>query len=149
MYRQLTFFGLERIRLTLPRMLMTALWIDSGGWVALQLHRWFGFIGYIVGFPLGFFAAVFVTLAILIGRIALLYPFPLCRMGQCHGFGQYVWMRGTIYGYERGGRYRYGCECSDEYVRRGRKFLSVLADGTEVPLKKLVGFRKWAHDVIA
>lgn len=102
--------------------------------------------GYLVGFPLGFFAAIFVTWAALIGRIALLYPFPLCRMGQCQGFGQYVWMRGTIYGYEGSGTYRYRCKCGDEYVRRGRKFMYVPIDGSEVPYKKVVGFQKWADD---
>lgn len=126
---------------------MITLWIDSGAWLGLKLHRWVGFTGYLVGFPLGSFLAIFVTWAVLLGRIALLYPFPLCQMGQCRGFGQYVWMRGTIYGYERGGRYRYRCKCGDEYVRRGKRFMHVLANGTEAPYKKLIGFRKWEDDV--
>jgi hypothetical protein len=100
-----------------------------------------------VGFPLGFSGAVLATWAILLGRIVLLFPFPICREGKCRGLNGYVWKKGTLYGSKKGGLYRYRCRCGREYVRKGRKFMEVGSEGVAQPYKKLTGFREWTDDV--
>jgi len=133
--------------LTLPRLLLWTLWIFCGLVLATALLSIFFVVGYIVGFPLGFSGAFLATWAVLLGRILLLFPFPTCKDGKCRGLKGYVWEKGTVYGWERGGLYRYRCRCAREYVRKGRKFMEVGSDGVTLPHKKLAGFREWVDDV--
>src|SRR5712692_4443927 len=43
---------------------------------------------------------------VLVGRLRLFFPFPLCRQGKCYRFGRdYVWRLGTLFGYEGKGIY--------------------------------------------
>lgn len=91
-------------------------------------------------------AVLILVWLILLGRILLFFPFPTCRKGKCHSIGDYVWYVGSIYGRVRWGVYHYRCRCGDEYIRKGRKFMEVLPDGTKRSYKQLVGFRKWADD---
>ena len=135
------------MRLTLPRLLVTALWMFCGALLALEFHRSLGASGYIVGFVVGFAGSFLLTWGVLLGRILLLFPFPICRQGKCRGLGAFVWKRGTIYGWEGEGSYRYKCKCGDQYIRRGGQFIQVLPGGKEQPYKKLVSFRTWADEV--
>jgi hypothetical protein len=133
--------------LTVPRLLVTTLWVLCGWALSMALRPFLGAVAYFVGFPLGFSGAVVVTWAVLLGRILLLFPFPTCGRGKCNSIKQYKWRSGTIYGWEKGGRYRYRCRCGREYVRKGRRFMEVGPNGAMLPYKKLVGFREWADDV--
>jgi hypothetical protein len=134
------------MRLSLPKLLVTAFWILCAEAVAINLHRSMGTLGYIVGFAAGFGAAFVLTWGLVVGRILLLFPFPACRQGKCRGFQQFAWKRGTIRGWEGWGVYRYQCRCGDQYIRRGRRFRQILPDGKELPYKRLIGFRTWESD---
>jgi hypothetical protein len=132
------------MRLNFPKLLVTAFWILCGAVLAIQLRRAWGIAGYIVGFPVGFTGALMLTWAVLVGRILVLFPLPVCRRGKCRGFRQYTWRKGTIRGWEEWGVYLYRCKCGDLYIRRGRQFIQLLPDGKERPYKKLVAFQTWA-----
>jgi hypothetical protein len=132
------------MRLNLPKLLITTFWIIFAAALGHELHRSWGAVGYIVGFPAGFAGAFMLTWAVIVGRILVLYPFPVCRQGKCRGFRQFAWRLGTIHGWEEWGLHRYRCQCGDQYIRRGRRFNQLLPDGKELPYKRLVGFRTWA-----
>lgn len=141
------------MRLTLPRMLVTTLWMLAGAFLAIQLHRFwivngfdFGPAAYVVGFVVGFAGAVVLTWAIIRVRVHVFFSYPTCRQGLCSGIECYAWPKGTIYGRVRGG-YLYRCKCGEQYIRDGRKFMSVGPEGARMPYKKLIGFHKWADDV--
>ena len=134
------------MRLTLPRFLGATFWIFCGTELAIFLGKSWSVLGYTVGFLVGSIGAFTLTWAILLGHILLFFPFPTCRQGRCNCIADYVWKKGTIYGWEKGGVYRYRCKCKDQYIRHGKKFMEVLPDGTRRSYKKLVGFRKWADE---
>jgi hypothetical protein len=136
------------MKLTLPRFLVATSWFLCGAlfWVALK--RPWGVPGFYVAAIVGGIVGMFLTWAVLWGRLLLLFPLPLCRQGKCRSIGRdYVWRLGTIYGFEGEGVYRYKCACGDQYVRQGKKFMELLGNGTTRPYKRLVGFRHWADDV--
>jgi len=136
------------MRLNLPKLLVTTFWGLSGGALAIEMGRsWgWGVPGYIVGSVAGFAGALALTWAVVVGRIRVLFPFPVCCQGKCRDFRQFSWRSGTIHGWEEWGVYLYKCECGDLYIRRGRRFLHSVRKGEERPYKKLVGFRTWADD---
>jgi|SRR5580658_5407114 hypothetical protein len=136
------------MRLTLPRLLGWAFWIICGTLLGLALERTWGKLGFFVGFVVGMMGGVIVLWAVLLGRLLLWFPLPICRRGRCHRFGKdYEWRSGTIYGWEGKGLYLYVCKCGDKYIRRAGRFMEVLPDGTRRPYQKLVGFRRWADDL--
>lgn len=132
--------------LTLPRLLGTAVWIACGVILSSLLGRAWGIFGYAVGFLAGFSGAFLLTWLILVTLSVLLKPWPECQRGKCRTFRGYVWKRGSIYGWEKGGIFRYRCKCGDEYVRKGDRFLQVLSDGTMHPYKRYER-GKWVDDV--
>jgi hypothetical protein len=103
--------------------------------------------GHVLGFLAGFSGAFLLTWLVVLTRNLLLMPFPECRRGKCHTYRDYVWRRGTLYGWEKGGLFRYRCKCGDEYVRDGNKFLQVLSDGTTHSYKKYERGKKWVDDM--
>ena len=131
--------------MTLPRLLVTVIWIASGAAISSVLGRLWGGSGYVLGFLAGILCAFLLTWLIVLSRNLLLMPFPVCRQGRCHSFKDYVRKRGTIYGWEKGGIFRYRCKCGDEYVRDGNRFLQVLSDGATRPYRKYQG-GKWMND---
>lgn len=134
-------------QMTLPRLIVTAIWMACGVVLSSRLGRIWGTFGYVCGFLAGFVIVSCVTWAIVLSRNLLLMPFPACRHGKCRTFRDYVWKRGTIYGWEKGGIFRYRCRCGDEYIRDGNRFLEVLSDGTTRPYKKHQRGNKWVDDV--
>ena len=122
--------------LTLPRLLVTAIWIASGVAISSLLGRIWGTSGYVLGFLAGILSAFILTWLTVLSRNVLLLPFPICRRGKCQGRRGYVWKRGSIYGREQGGIFRYRCKCGDEYIRDGNRFMEVLSDGTTRPYKR-------------
>ena len=133
--------------LTVPRLLIAMFWSLCGGLLWLAIRRPWGKTGYWVFAFFGLAAGLIIIRPVLIGRLRLLFPFPLCRRGKCYRFGQdYVWRLGTLFGYEGKGIYLYGCRCGDMYIREGKRFMALLPDDTTLPYKKLVGFRKWEDD---
>lgn len=133
--------------LTLPRLIVTAIWIASGVVLSSLLGRAWGTFGYVFGFLVGVVIVILLTWIIILSRNLLLMPFPVCRSGKCRTFRDYTWKRGTLYGREKGGIFRYRCRCGDEYIRDGRRFLQVLSDGTTRPYKKYEGGNQWVDDV--
>ena len=135
------------MRLTLPRLFGWAFCFVCGGFLGLALRSSWGWTGFVVGFLLGTSAGICVLWGVLLGRLLVFFPLPICRQGKCRGLGKdFVWETGTIYGYQGKGVYRYKCGCGDQYVRRGNRFMEFLSDGTTRPYKKLVGLRKWADE---
>lgn len=133
--------------LTLPSLLIATFWCLCGGLLWLAIRRPWGKTGYWIFAFFGLAAGLIITRAVLIGRLRLFFPFPLCRQGKCYRFGQdYVWRLGTLFGYEGKGIYLYRCRCGDMYIREGKRFMALLPDDTTLPYKKLVGFRRWEDD---
>lgn len=122
--------------LTLPRLIVTVTWMASGVVLCSLLGRKWGGAGCVLGFLTGISGAFLLTWLLLASRNLLLMPFPKCRRGKCQSYRDYVWKRGTIFGWETGGRYRYRCKCGDEYLRDGNRFQQVMSDGTTVSYKK-------------
>jgi hypothetical protein len=88
--------------LTLPRLLLVTSWALFGAltWDAFQ-KPW-GRIGYGVFNLLGIISGFLITRAVLVGRLRVFFPLPLCRRRRCHTLGRdYVWRLGTLFGYER------------------------------------------------
>jgi hypothetical protein len=135
------------MQITLPRLLAIVFWMSVGVLLANQLPRSWGLVGHVVGFAIGFAGAVVLTWAIVVGRILVFMPYPICRQGRCSSMKEYSWPKGTVYGKTNSGEYRYRCKCGDQYIRDGRRFMAVGHDGAKLPYKKLVGFHKWADDV--
>jgi hypothetical protein len=132
--------------MSLPRFLVTTSWVLCGFLLATHLQSW-GAVWVIIGFLTGGTVAFIITWFLLLGRLLLFFPLPICRNGKCSRFGKdYVWKKGTIYGWEKWGKYRYKCKCGDQYVRQATKFMIVASDGSIHPYKKLVGFRHWEDD---
>jgi len=133
--------------LTLPRLLMVSLWFACGAIFGLAFERHWGHPGLYLGWIVGTLSGMAVTWALLLTRLLFLFPLPPCKQGRCTRIGKdYVWKRGRILGYEGNGVYLYKCNCGDQYLRQGKKFLELLPDGTSRPFKRLVGFRKWGDD---
>lgn len=116
-----------------------------GAILSILFGRASGVFGYMIGFLAGFSGAFLLTWVILVTLNVLLKPWPECRSGQCRTFRGYVWKRNSIYGWEKGGIFRYRCKCGDEYVRDGNRFLQVLSDGTTRPYKRYED-GKWVDD---
>ena len=138
-------FG-EHDMLTLPRLFLVTFFIGGGVLVSSQTGRFFGTLGYCVGF----FFGVFVTFCLFLlfvqlfrGFVVLFFPCPTCRRGSCRSYGDYVWRVGSFYGYEKWRVWRFKCRCDDQYIFDGIILKEVLPNGTTKPYKKLVGFRKW------
>jgi hypothetical protein len=135
--------------LTLPRLLIVIFWSDGGAFLWSTLRKPLGQPGVWAFGILGFVVGLIITRAVLVGRLRLFFPLPLCRQGKCYRFGQdYVWRLGTLFGYETKGIYLYRCRCGDTYIREGKRFMALLPDDTTRPYKKLVGFRKWEDDSV-
>ncbi len=134
--------------LTLPRLLLVTSWALCGALTWLAFQKPWGRIGYGVSNLLGIIVGFLITRAIVVGRLRLFFPLPLCRRGKCHTLGRdYVWRLGTLFGYETKGNYLHKCACGDMYVRKGTRFMELLPDDTRRPYKRLVGFRKWVDDL--
>lgn len=133
------------MKLTLPRFLVTTSWIFCGVALGFLLGQSWGVAGFSIGLILGIAIAFLLTWLVLLGRLLVFFPFPPCAHGKCHRFRDFYWRKGTIYGWE-GGVYRYKCRCGDEYIRRGRMWMKVLANDSTQPYKRLIGFRRWADD---
>lgn len=131
--------------MTLPRLIITGVWIGAGVSLASYCGNSWGAFGYAVGFAVGLGVAITLTWLFFLGRILVFFPFPICRNGKCRSIRDYVWKKGTVYGWE-GGVYQYKCRCGERYVRKRRQFLEVLPDGTIRPYKKLTRFRRWTDD---
>jgi hypothetical protein len=131
--------------MTVPRLIVTTLWIAAGAILSSVFGRTWGTFGYVLGFLIGACGAFLLTWLIVLSRNLLLKPFPECRNGKCRSYRDYTWRKGTIYGREKGGIFRYRCKCGDEYIREGNRFLQVLSDGTTRPYKKYEG-KKWTND---
>ena len=112
-----------------------------------------------ISFPIVFLALCLITWTVLLSRLLLFFPFPMCQKGKCHSIDDYSWSMGSYFGKMRWGVYWYKCQCGDEYLRRGKRFMKFIPEvvvppspwfninkGTTRPYKKLVGFRKWADD---
>jgi hypothetical protein len=133
--------------MTIGMLLLGIICCTCGFVLADLLGKLLGFPGYITGFITGIGTAYFIFWAVLVGRLQIFFPLPLCRHGKCEGYNDYYWKTGTICGWEWWGIYRYRCKCAnDEYIRKGRQFMLVLPDGATVPFRKLYGFRKWKED---
>jgi hypothetical protein len=133
--------------LTLPRLLLMTFWSLCGVSLWSLLHKPLGQFGQWVFGLLGFFVGLFVTWAILKGRILGLFPFPVCQQGRCSRMARdYVWRLGTLFGYEGKGMYLYRCGCGDMYLREGKRFMRLAENDILTPYKRLVAFRRWADD---
>lgn len=117
-----------------------------GAMLAGFAEKSFGAVGFIAGFFCGATISYFFTWVILVGRLRLFFPLPLCRQRKCQGYDNYHWPVRTIYGWEGWAIYRYRCNCEDEYIRHGKRFIEVLPDGETLSYKKLHGFREWVDD---
>ena len=110
----------------------------------------FGWLGFVVGFVAGGVASS----GLLLGGIWLLIvsvgmftgtpTFPLCGNGKCSA----TWTRqpGDYRPEKAGGRLVVRCRCGLQYVRRGRRVLEVLPDGTDKPYMVWRPFRGWCPD---
>jgi hypothetical protein len=132
--------------MTVPRLLVTAIWIAGGVVLSSALGRAWGGFGYALGFLAGIVSLFLLTWMVVLSRNLLLMPFPVCRRGKCHSYRDYVWKRGTLYGWEKGGIFRYHCRCGDQYVRNGDRFLEIQSDGTLRPYKRYECGNKWVDD---
>lgn len=56
-----------------------------------------------------------------------------------------MWRKGTIYGREKDGSYKYRCKCGDHFLRDGKRFMQVLDNGKLRPYK-LYEQGKWVND---
>ena len=122
-------------------------WGLCGAVLWLAAREPWGKPGYYVSALFGSIVGLIITRAILVGRLRLFFPLPLCRQGKCRRLGRdYVWRLGTLFGYETRGIYLYKCRCGDTYIREGKRFMELVADDTLRSYKKLIGFRKWADD---
>jgi hypothetical protein len=131
--------------MTVGMLLLGIFWCFSGAIGANFLYGYLGVPGYIFGFVAGVAVGYLVSWLIMVARLLLLFPLPLCRRGKCQGYDQYYWKVGTVHGWEWWGIHRYRCNCENgEYIRKGKRFMIVLSDGELVPFKCLTGFRRWA-----
>ena len=130
---------------TAVRMFLVYFWLSCGALLGgilsgfLNITRW-------VTVPTGILIVLLLMWAVMVGRLLLFFPLPLCRRGKCRELFDYRWKVGSIFGREKWGIYSYKCECGDSYVRHGRRFMLLNADGTKCPYKKLIGFRTWIDD---
>ena len=130
-----------------PRILIVTFCFLCAGLLGLTFQKFWGRPGLYIGCLLGTIGGMILTWAILTGSLLLFFPLPLCRQGKCLRFGKdFIWKKGRLLGYEGNGVYHYRCRCGDEYLRKGKKFLLLLSDGTSRPYKVLIGFRKWVDD---
>lgn len=134
--------------LTVPRLIGTSIWIACGVMSSFLLGHVFGAFGYVLGFLVAVVAGFLLTWLVLVTLNVWLNSRPDCRRGKCRTFRDYVWKRGTVYGRERDGTFRYRCRCGDEYVRDGRRLLELLKDGTTRPYKRYKGRGRWVSDTI-
>jgi hypothetical protein len=127
--------------------------VSGGVLTALVLGSCVGFLGYVVGFPLGA-AAMLVILSsaslawtcaqgILFRGVPL---FPVCRNGCCRGGGladpgDYTMVWDTDCTVRE-----FRCRCGDAYRKVGRRFVEVAADGTCKPYLIWSRFRGWCPD---
>jgi hypothetical protein len=119
----------------LPRFIVTTLWFTIGAVLGVLLRPKFGVFGAVIGFFAGTLIAFFITWIFLVSKYLLLTPFPVCRRGNCRSFRGYLWRKGTIYGREKGGVFKYNCKCGDFYLRDGARFMELLTDGKTRPYK--------------
>ncbi len=136
------------------RDLMFLLFFCAGGLcAALWAGKKFGAIGFLIGFPVGFLAAlvactVFFDAALYLQGWCLLgIPWlPPCRNGTCKAGDRFV-LSGD---YERTGRIKkhelFRCRCGTEYAKTGRHFYEKLPDGTLKPYLVWRPFKGWHPD---
>lgn len=128
------------------RLYNVILWILFGTYIADEFVGQDNFYAYCIVLSLACIAVSILNWAVVLLRILILYPFPTCARHKCHTMQDYAWLIGSIYGRASWGKYRYWCNCGDEYVRVKRRFLRVLENGTTIPYKKLTGVRTWVDD---
>lgn len=104
-----------------------------------------GTAGWLIGVPLGFALGVGVVKGISAGakrwhRWCMSHPdCPVCRRGKCSAtdFEQYQFTQeGVIY----------RCRCGDPYLRKGRRFLEILPNGSQRPYMVRKAFCGWQRD---
>ncbi len=135
--------------MTLPKLLVVIWWCASGFLMGAVWHEHLGVIGACAGFLLGFTGALLLSLGIgwaLWKLFGFLFSFPPCRRGTCLQYSDYMWRRGTFFGWEKWRKWLFRCRCGDLYIFDGNRFFEVLPDNALRPYKRLSGFRKWDND---
>ncbi len=122
--------------------------------VSLVAGERVGWIGYVVGFPVGIVAPIVAVWSIAWASEYVRRGgprFPPCHAGTCKGR-----RRPSLRGHDRGDYERVmvgddsvlRCKCGRDYVTReaGRRFLERLPDGTLTPYMAHKNFRGWFAD---
>jgi hypothetical protein len=126
----------------------------TAGIIAGSLKTKFGFTPFLASVAL---LPCLISLAwfLLLTRLLIFRPFPVCRKGKCRGIDDYYWQHGRYFGKCTWSFYLYCCRCGDYYLRRGKRFMEWLPTeeskhdirkGITRPYLRLVGFRKWQAD---
>jgi hypothetical protein len=125
---------------------------------AIECARRFGWLGFVVGFPVAFLGLFFLAAIAVHGLFILeriirtgMPVYPICRNGKCKGarfagLGLYEGGRGDYEPVQRGGECGYvRCRCGDVYQKRiaEKTVVHVLADGTAVPYMAWKPFWGW------
>lgn len=75
------------MKLALPRVLIAASWFVFGSLLWLAFQKPWGQLGFFVFTIVGAIPGALITWAVLVGRLLLFFPFPLCRQGKCRRMG--------------------------------------------------------------
>ena len=141
----LSFILVELKYVTLFRLMVSAFWFSSGFLLVIITGVNWDSLGFLV-YACGVLAGVLASWLCIYGRARTL-PFPACRCGRCLDFNDYAWQEGTFYGCRGLGVYMYKCRCGDFYLRNGKSFMEVMADGAAKPYKIMGAGRKWIDAV--
>jgi len=139
----------RQLGFTLIEMLGCVVLLAGGLAVAVAGGRHYGWLGVLIGFPVGFLGMGVIFL-LLIAVPELLWwagpMYPPCHTGSCQwrewspGFGDYRFAKVD-------GDLVLRCRCGRDYDRRGRRFMERLPDGTFKPYMVHRPFRGWFPDI--
>ncbi len=153
---------------TLRGLLILQFMVVGGAFIGVVIWRWvdepFGHAGLLVVIFISVTLLSLLLWFLLLGKLLLFYPLPICRQGHCSTLKDYSWDRGTLYGRVKWACYIYRCRCGDHYLLRRNKFMViippcpspgssdpgdyvVLTENNTRPYKRLVEYRQWEDDI--
>ena len=137
----------RRSGFTLIEVLACSVLVAVGVAVAVAGAKHYGWLGAVIGFPVGFIGTLLlVYLLIAIPEMLWLAgpKYPPCHNGCCR------WREWSTGDYEIknvDGDMVLRCRCGRDYDRRGRRFMERLPDGTFKPYMVHRPFRGWFPDI--
>jgi len=126
--------------MNIMELMYVVIFFAAGYYSGKFASSYWGIAGWIIGIPFGCFLALLIYW--IIGELVYACNYnklPICKKGRCQSKDyEHVEIRDTGWVFR--------CQCGDNYLLVGNRFLALLEDGAIHPYMRRARFRPWQED---